>query len=184
MRYFNRGYRGLFLICALGLSASSCKQVRCAQSVQTTKSASGRAEVTVEITSSRPELVREIADLNNGSRWLLLRDASNPGGPGRLMQENVENADLTDQSRKAILRKVSKSDAVPQCAIIRAGDRLLIEEHSPVFDARFEGVALQPAVAGGSLAVRLTVNGKIIRAIAKAPGRAIVQRQAEKKAAQ
>ena len=32
------------------------------------------------------EIVREIDDPHSGDRWLLVRDASHPGGPGLLLQ--------------------------------------------------------------------------------------------------
>ena len=43
--------------------------------------------------SSQPlgEVIREVIDLETGDRWLLLRDAANPGGPGRMVRvRNVE----------------------------------------------------------------------------------------------
>jgi flagella basal body P-ring formation protein FlgA len=41
-----------------------------------------------------------------------------------------------------------------------------------------EAVAMSPAMAGSSLNVRLSIGGKVIRAVASGPGRAIVQEEA------
>jgi hypothetical protein len=59
--------------------------------------------------------------------------------------------------------------AVP---VIRAGDRIVVEEHTDVVDAVLEAVALGPAVEQGPLDVRLRIGGRVVRVVALAPGRA------------
>jgi flagella basal body P-ring formation protein FlgA len=63
--------------------------------------------------------------------------------------------------------------------VIHSGDRVRLEEHSPVVDAVFESVALGNAVAGHSVQVRLRIGGRVVRAVATAPGRAVIVAESE-----
>jgi len=115
--------------------------------------------------------VREIDDPNSGDRWLLMRDAVHPGGPGRLVRVgSVFSSEFPhrDQSLKAV--------ALP---VVHAGDRVRLEEHTPVVDAVFESVALGPASAGEQVQVRLRIGGRVVRAVATAPGRAVIAAEIE-----
>ena len=51
----------------------------------------------------------------------------------------------------------------------------MVEEHTPVVDARLEAVALNPAMAGSVFNVRLSVGGRTMRAVALGPGRAVLE---------
>jgi flagella basal body P-ring formation protein FlgA len=53
----------------------------------------------------------------------------------------------------------------------------MVEEHTPVVDAVLEAQALNPAAEGESFDVRLTIGGKVIRAVALGPGRAKFEAQ-------
>ncbi|HEY2861238.1 MAG TPA: flagella basal body P-ring formation protein FlgA [Terracidiphilus sp.] len=110
--------------------------------------------------------VREIVDPNSGDRWLLMRDANCPGGPGQLVRlERLEQSTAGEgrgkQSPKTIARQV-----------IRAGDRVRLEEHTQMADAVFEAIALGTAATGQTVQVRLTVGGRVVRAVATGPGHA------------
>jgi hypothetical protein len=86
-----------------------------------------------------------------------------PGGPGRLVPLGAgRHADLPLHTAKLAM-------AVP---VIRAGDRIVVEEHTDVVDAVLEAVALGPAVEQGPLDVRLRIGGRVVRVVALAPGRA------------
>ena len=63
--------------------------------------------------------------------------------------------------------------------MIRAGDKLVVEEHSLTTDAYLEGVALGPAGPGAALRVRLSIGSRVVRAVAVAPGRATLEAAAE-----
>jgi len=131
-------------------------------------------------------IIREIDDSRNGVRWLLLRDESHPGGPGRLVP-------VAGSAPAASLKSAGKANspagsahattAVPGAAVsspvVRAGDRLIVEEHTRVADVRLEAVALGAATAGSALNVRLKVGGKVLRAIATESGRATLQAETE-----
>lgn len=108
------------------------------------------------------EIVREIDDPHTGARWLLVRDSTHPGGPGRLM--------LVRGLREGV--RSGEPGIEPFLPVIHAGDRLIVEEHTAVVEARLEAVALGPAVVGSPLDARLKIGGNVVRIVALAPGRA------------
>ncbi len=113
---------------------------------------------------SQGEIVREIDDPHTGGRWLLTRAPDHPAGPGRLV--------LASGMRIAVSRTGAPVVELPH-PVIHAGDRLIVEENSAVVEARLDAVALGPAVIGSPLDVRLKIGGKVVRAVALAPGRAV-----------
>jgi hypothetical protein len=119
------------------------------------------------------EIVREIDDPHSGARWLLMRNSDHPGGPGLLV--------LAEGGRNPVQRGQAgfgPSGVDPQ-TVIRAGERLIVEENTPVVEARLEAVALGPAVIGSVLDARLKIGGRVVRAVALGPGRAELQPQTE-----
>jgi hypothetical protein len=119
------------------------------------------------------QLIREIDDPFNGARWLLVRDSEYPAGPARLLL--VESGQVAMQQRgqvSAVGPASPRSELASLRPVIRPGDRLVVEENTAVVESRLEAVALGSAVAGGSLEVRLRVGGRVVRAVALAPGRA------------
>ena len=124
----------------------------------------GKAEY--QAASAEPA-VRAIDDPSAGVRWLLIPDPVNPAGPGLF----IRTSPLTNG-----LRKTSHAETLNATPIIHAGDLVQVEEHTPVLDADLEAVALCTAAPGASLRVRLKVGGRVVRAIALAPGRALLGR--------
>jgi hypothetical protein len=123
-------------------------------------------------------LLRVIEDANLGDRWLLVRDGKHPGGPARLV---LDTEARRERLRRAPAVAPGEADltAPPLPApLIRTGDRLVVEENTPVVEARLEAVALGPAWAGSKLNVRLEIGGRVVRAVALAPGRAALQPEA------
>lgn len=121
----------------------------------------------VQVPAEAPAF-REIDDPHSGMRWLVVRDAEHPGGPGRVVPLGAgERGDLPLRAPK--LRAAKLAAAAP---VIRAGDRIVVEEHTDVVDAALEAVALGPAVEQGALNVRLKIGGRVVRVVAVAPGRA------------
>jgi len=122
-------------------------------------------------------VTREIYDAATGTRWLLLRDASDPGGPGRMVL--IASA---DEGSREVAGSESKRTSVPHAAnpiaspaidrVIHAGDALVVEEHSLLVDARLEAVALGSAVVGSEFEARLKIGGKTVHVMALGPGRA------------
>jgi hypothetical protein len=117
------------------------------------------------------EIIREIDDPRNGDRWLLVRDDSHPGGPGRLL---LAVSGLQSKYRPA------GPEPAAQPPIIRAGDRVIVEENTAVAEARLEAVALGPAWPGSPFNVRLTMGGRVLRVLAAGPARAILQQEAQR----
>jgi len=169
------------LVAAPALSA-------CGQAAE--KAASSSPVMLSPVASSASEVVREIDDPHSGTHWLLMRDENHPGGPGRLVPvEEFKKAQL--EKAKIDSQNVERSsptggnsmvaNPVPASLhpIVRAGDRLIVEEHTSVLDARLEAVALAPAAAGATLNVRLKIGGKVVRALVLEPGRATLQPDSE-----
>jgi hypothetical protein len=112
------------------------------------------------------KILREIDDTRNGNRWLLVRDDAHPGGPARLVLVAASGREPDDGPRS------SAAETEKAQIVIRAGDRLIVEEHTVQIDAAFEARALASAAAGAALDVRLTLGGKVVRVVALGPGRA------------
>lgn len=120
-------------------------------------------------------VVREIDDPHSGARWLLMRDRDNPAGPGLLVLVAVAGR----QNGQGGTISTTSSELIPPRPVIRAGDRLVVEENTAVIEARLEAVALDPATLGSVFDARLKVGGKVVRVVALAPGRAAFQAQTE-----
>lgn len=126
------------------------------------------------------QLVREIDDPHTGDRWLLVRDLGRPGGPGQMILLNSAQASSRQARSGTEARTLDLSAAMDPAdlasqtrpiPVIHTGDRLLLEETTPLVDARLEAVALGPALAGASLKVRLVLGGHVLLAVALGPGR-------------
>lgn len=153
------------LLAAMGLVAMGLAAVTAA--AMAAQPAAGDAAAPV-----RPvlpgEVLRQIDDPAGHGSWLLIRDPVHRAGPGRLIWVPRGGPAMEPATEAA-------AAAPPQNAlqpVILAGDRLVVEEETPVVDARLEATALNPAPAGASLHVRLEIGGKVVRAIAVGPGRA------------
>jgi len=123
---------------------------------------------------SHDAVLREIEDPFTGDRWLLLRDANRPAAPGRLV--------LAGQ-QAGTTRPANHGPAQPKPAgerpMIRAGDPLIVEEHSAAVDARLEAIALGSAAKGAHLKARLQIGGKVVRVVAVSHGRAVFAPESE-----
>jgi hypothetical protein len=111
-------------------------------------------------------ILREIDDPHTGARWLLMRSEQHPGGPGRLV--------LAGSERNGTFQQVAEEEA-QLAPVIRPGDRLVVEEHTALVDAALEARALGPAAQGAAFNVRLTMGGRVVRAVALGPGRAALR---------
>jgi hypothetical protein len=123
-------------------------------------------------------VIREIDDPHSGARWLLMRDRNHPAGPGRLVLVAAPGRHAGPGVPVGTLFTTS-TVLIPPRPVIRAGDRLVVEENTAVIEARLEAVALGPATLGSTFDVRLKMGGKVARAVALAPGRAAFQAQTE-----
>jgi hypothetical protein len=74
-----------------------------------------------------------------------------------------------DPARRDGRNGVGERAAAP---VIHSGDALVLEESTPLVEARLEARALGPAICGGEFNARLAVGGKVVRAVALGKGRA------------
>jgi hypothetical protein len=123
-------------------------------------------------------VVCEIDDPHSGARWLLLRDRNHPAGPGRLVLIATANRQAGQGEPGGTISPMA-TELIPLRPVIRAGDRLVVEENTAVVEARLEAVALGPATLGSTFDVRLKMGGKVARVVALAPGRAAFQARTE-----
>ncbi|MDR3725795.1 MAG: hypothetical protein P4K86_02010 [Terracidiphilus sp.] len=123
-------------------------------------------------------VVREIDDPHLGVRWLLMRDRNHPAGPGRLVLSATPNRPVGQGESGGTLSPIATEMPFAR-TVIRAGDRLVVEENTTVVEARLEAVALGNATLGSTFDVRLKLSGKLARVVALAPGRAAFQAQTE-----
>jgi hypothetical protein len=116
----------------------------------------------------RGEVRREITDPCLGQHWQLVVDSGHPGWPARMVLLNQNGKQLVNRVRKGsshagpagleqagLEQAGSVSDM--QSMVIRAGDRVTVDQDSDVLRARFEAVALESAGRGEMLRVRLIV---------------------------
>ncbi len=110
--------------------------------------------------------VRAIDDPATGMRWLLVRAANHPGGPGRLVRADMKRISASGALQPAVV--------APLPRVLRGGDRLIVIERTPVAEANLEAIALGPAAVGETCEARLSVTGRRVRVIALGPGRALL----------
>ncbi len=108
--------------------------------------------------------VRAIDDPATGTRWLLVRSADHPGGPGRLVRADEEPVSASGAAQAAII--------APTETVLRGGDRLIVIEQTLVAEADLDAVALGPAAVGAFCEARLQVTGRTVRVIVLGSGRA------------
>ena len=158
---------------ALALAAASMAgaQTPMGSRAQAMLSAGGLASVETLGQGVQGEVVREIDDPHTGDRWLLVRNDLPLGGPGRMVLVAAHRI----ESAGAAGRAAGQSGEAQLIPVIRAGDRLTVEEHTPVVDAMLEARAMNPAAAGSAFNARLTIGGMVVRAVALGPGRAALQ---------
>jgi hypothetical protein len=124
------------------------------------------------------QFVRVIEDLNLGDRWMLYRDFDHLGGPGHLLLISAWRPGASPAGRggntPSAAADGNKGALRPA---IHAGDRLVVEENSPLAEARLRAVALESATAGSAFNVRLEIGGRVIKAIALNSARATLLRE-------
>jgi hypothetical protein len=160
------------VVLALAAASMSCAQSPAVISprAQVMLSSGGLIRASAEI-SAQGEMVREILDPHTGDRWLLMRNDAVPGGPGRLLLVAAHR----NAAGGTLARTATQTEETGIHPVIRAGDRLIVEEHTAVADAALEARALTPAALGSALNVRLAIGGRVVRAVALGPGRAVFQ---------
>ena len=117
------------------------------------------------------EIQRVFDDPHLGSHWLLMRDPSHSGGPGLMVPAAASQVEAFPRAgRSAPPGPPREGDRAQPLPVIRTGDRLIVEEHTALVDARLEAVALGPAQPGSPLNVRLIIGGHVMRVVALSAG--------------
>ena len=124
-------------------------------------------------------LIRVIEDPNLGDRWMLCRNLDHPGGPGSLLHVAAQSAVKWNRLGGAESTNSLERDPAAIRPVIRAGDRVIVEENSAVAEARLTAVALESATVGSAFNARLEIGGKVVRAVAMRTGQALFQPQLE-----
>jgi hypothetical protein len=159
----------------LGVTLAACAQAPAVagpdSGAQVMFSSGGLASAENLRSGAQGEIIREIDDPHTGDRWLLVRNDQLAGGPGRLVLVAAHH----NASDGATVRSADQAREARFLPVIRTGDRLIVEEHTARVDAVLEARALNPAMSGAALDVRLTIGGNVVRAIAMGPGRATLQ---------
>jgi hypothetical protein len=119
---------------------------------------------------------KEIDDSCTGDHWLLVRDADHPAGPGRLMRITRAGRMVPPNGSDETAPEIRERAVVP---VIHTGDALVLEESTPLVEARLEARAMGPAVCGAEFDARLAIGGKVVRAVALGKGRAAFASHAE-----
>lgn len=119
------------------------------------------------------EIIREIDDPATGDRWLLERDAQPPGGPGRMVLVGYGKVSAPSMRAQAVFAG-NRPESGAGAPLIHTGDLLIVEEHTRLLDAVLEATALAPAREGETFRVRLSIGGRVAKAVAVAPGHALL----------
>lgn len=117
------------------------------------------------------ETTRVIADATTHRLWLLKRNYKRPAAPASLVPLSTESpcAFFLTKACGECSHLKSHGQVVP---VIRAGDTLILSEHTAVSDLRVEAVALSAADAGEVMTVRMKAGGRLFHALVTAPGQA------------
>lgn len=156
----------------VGLLALAFMGNLCAQSANHAAADTAAARVAAP-SSLDGDVLREIDDPTTGNRWLVLRNPKHPAGPGRvvLTQPRTNYRERNSQATQPVRTE--------QGPIIRTGDVVTVEEHTPLLDLRLQAVALEPSLTGAYFTARLKIGGKVMRVMALAPGRAVFGPESE-----
>ncbi len=148
---------GCLLVSAFG---SACAQTAGRAAAAPDRMRVGAATAETARDSGR-DVIRKIEDPSTGDLWMLLRDHSRSGGPGRMV--------LARSGHDPVQQPVSDNER----PIIQSGDAVAVEEHTPVVDVRLEAIALGPAAKGTRFRARLKIGGRVVQVVAVLPGRAV-----------
>jgi hypothetical protein len=110
-----------------------------------------------------------IVDPCLGYHWLRVSDRLHPAGPARLIQFDSNLNPASDSQA---------SSSTARLNIIRAGDRITVEQNRPQLVAHLQAVALEPAAAGETFRAKLNLGkdgqifatGPVVHVLATKPG--------------
>lgn len=113
------------------------------------------------------ELLREFTDPCLGTHWQLRADPVHPEGPRRLIlldplgtrrrgpEDQTVSARLKPQAGQEFKEGEGETPNLTPPLVIRAGDRVIVDQQTPLLHARLQAVALESAGVGQRVRVRL-----------------------------
>jgi len=119
-----------------------------------------------------------------GRRWQRVANPLHPSGPARLIEINAAAGSFPGRPRgRAEPTEPGDSTPVRPTVVIHAGDKVIVEQRTPLLTAFFEALALENAAGGQMLRVRLQVgknsemsaNGPVIKVLGTGAGVALWQ---------
>ena len=125
---------------------------------------SGTGGADRSVAAGESSVYASVRDDATGIHWVLLRGGEDSGGPGRWVR--------TENGAGPVAGKAPRRERHAAPAVIHAGDKVIVEDHTAVAELRLQAVALEPAAAGARLRIRLTAGGRSVAAIALGAGRA------------
>jgi len=168
--------RRVLIVLAAGFAVSAHPQVADGHPASAQALALATASAPSEQQVAGSSVIREINDPHTGDHWLLMLDPSRPGAPGRMVLADVGTGPNRQREQgDAALGPATHTQNIP---VIHAGDRLVVEESTPLVETRLVAVALGQAVSGASFNARLAIGGNVVRAVAVGPGRAVFAQRA------
>ena len=131
-----------------------------------------------EVPSNHEGLGRDLVDPCLQTHWKLVNDSVHPAWPGRLSTVAMKS----DRSLSGLAVESGSTDA-PRSnppVVIRAGERISVEQIAPILRGHFVAMALGSARQGELLRVRLSIGkdskqnlgGQVITVLATGPEQA------------
>lgn len=128
---------------------------------------SGHRSADLSALAAPVHILGRFRDPHTGICWRLLSNPGAPAGPAQLVV-----AKSSEDSCVPYVR--AQAEQVAPGFAIHRGDRVVVEEHTRAVDARLEAAAMGSAMVGSSLDLKLRIGGRVVRALAIAPGRAVL----------
>ena len=119
-------------------------------------------------------VLRSFDDPGTAQQWFLLRDPSQPARPAKLIVVVHHRSDRTDRVSGRRSHSVTEGSG-SDLPLVRAGDKIVLSEHSPGVESRFEATALSTASLGHVVSVRVDVWGRVLQAVVTGDARAEIQ---------
>jgi hypothetical protein len=169
--------RSTYAVLAIWGALAACGQLK-GTGQASVAAGSAPASEAQPVSLSAMTVLSEREDPSTGDRWLLVPNPIHPEGPTRWVRVQSLASDKQGHPTGAGRGNgLTRNAAHPM--VIHSGDKVIVEEHSAVVDARLEAVALGAAARGGELRVRLEVGGQVVPVVALEPGRVLLAPKSE-----
>lgn len=138
---------------------------------------------------SGPGRLERLQLSSNSQRSLFNLPSLSPNVDKSQKTDVTENSGTASSSQPMNILPVHDNKLIPQTVqsqlsqtltpVIKAGDHVILEQHTATLDSQLAAIALGPARVGAHFDVRLTVGGRRLHATALSQGIAILDQQQE-----